>query len=197
MIPFLFYFPTSSCLPWTHPLQWTLNIVYLMEERFRLPNLDDGHIITSLITSTISSSSFNRKVSPSILWMFDNGSSSKMISLPLILFIKVSTATMKRIIASDGFGLHKLHSKPRCTCGSHILIVTTYNLARRNIYITSLCMHCGVNPEIAAHIFLHYSFTLELWASERNRLQLSSWPSTIASLWADWRLSNISRTEVN
>ena len=79
----------------------------------------------------------------------------------------------------------------------HERFLTADNLIKRGIHITTPCILCGVNPETVAHIFLLCSFTLELRASKRDRLGLSSWPSSFASFWRDQRLSNIPRSEVN
>jgi len=76
----------------------------------------------------------------------------------------------------------------------HECLLTTHNLIKRGVHTTLICPLCGVNPKIVCHIFLHFPFTLALWAPERGRLWLSSWPS-IASLWDDWRLSNIVRSK--
>ena len=79
----------------------------------------------------------------------------------------------------------------------HEQLLTTDNLAKRSIFISSLCSLCGVGLEAAAHIFLYYPFVLDLWVSERSRLATSTWPSSIANLWRDWRLSSIPQSEVN
>jgi len=77
----------------------------------------------------------------------------------------------------------------------HERLLMAGNFAKRGI--TSPCIFCGVNPKIAVHIFLYCPFNLELWASNWNHLVLSFWSSSIASLWGDWRLSNIPHNEVN
>jgi len=79
----------------------------------------------------------------------------------------------------------------------HDRLLTMANLAKREIQISSPCLLCGVNLETAAHIFLHYPLSLELWASKRNRFVIFSWLFSIASLWGDWRLSNIPHNEAN
>ena len=70
-------------------------------------------------------------------------------------------------------------------------------LAKRGILTSSSCILCGAHSEIAAHIFLHCPFTLDLWGPERNSQALSSWPSSIANLWGDWRLGYIPNNEVS
>ena len=67
----------------------------------------------------------------------------------------------------------------------------------QGILTSSLYILCGAHSETAAHIFLHYPFTLDLWAPERNRLTLSSCPSSFANLWGDWKLAYIPNNEVN
>jgi len=37
----------------------------------------------------------------------------------------------------------------------HDRLLTTNNLTKRDIHITSSCLICGINPETAIHIFLH------------------------------------------
>ena len=76
-------------------------------------------------------------------------------------------------------------------------LLTADNLTKRGIHITIPCMLFGVNRETVGHIFLHCPFILEFWALKRDHLALSSWSSSIASLWSDWKLSNIMRSEVN
>ena len=78
----------------------------------------------------------------------------------------------------------------------HDRLLTVDNLAKRGIHFSS-CLLCGVDSEITAHIFLHCPFNMELWVPERNRLALSSWPSFIATLWGDWRVTNIPHIEAN
>ena len=76
-------------------------------------------------------------------------------------------------------------------------LLMTDKLTKRGIHISSQCIFCGIDSETNAHIFLQCPLTLELWASERNHLAVSSWPTSIASLWDDWRLFNILHNEVD
>jgi len=88
--------------------------------------------------------------------------------------------------------LHRPLLKSRCTwLLYHDRLLTVDNVVKRDIHITSTCIFCGVHPETNAHIFLQCPLTLDLWVSERTNLALSSWPSSIAFLWGDWKLSNI------
>ena len=52
----------------------------------------------------------------------------------------------------------------------HDHLLTVDNLAKRDIHITSPRKLCGVHSETNAYIFLQCPLSLELWASERNRL---------------------------
>jgi len=79
----------------------------------------------------------------------------------------------------------------------HYRLLTADNLAKRDIHITSSCIFCGVNLKTSTEIFFHCPHTLKIWASERGRLALFSWPSSISSLWGDWRFSNIPCDEAN
>ena len=70
-------------------------------------------------------------------------------------------------------------------------------LAEKGIHISSTCSLCGVNTKTATHIFLHCSFTLELWAPKRTCFPSSSWPFSFTTLWSYWRPSNVSLIESN
>ena len=87
----------------------------------------------------------------------------------------------------------KVHMWP----SRHDRLLTADNLTKRGIHISSLCMFCGDDPKTNVQIFLQCPTTLELWTSEHNCLAISSWPTSIASLRDDWRLSNILRNEVD
>ena len=56
----------------------------------------------------------------------------------------------------------------------HYRLLTADDLAKRDIYITSPCVFCGVNSKTSAQIFLHCPYTLKIWMLERDRLALSS-----------------------
>ena len=58
----------------------------------------------------------------------------------------------------------------------HDHFLTTDNLAKSGLLISSPCLLCGANSKTTGHIFLHCPFTLELWEPEKNRLALSYCP---------------------
>ena len=184
MIPLPLCTVIYMCSSWILPQRWTLKFAYYMGEWFGLHNLkwwsiqnlsnDLNNLLTLLQTKNLS-------------------------SIPDIRHWKLKQSSLF-IINSLYRSLNCYHEESNCFwwiwtiqalsktkvhmwISFHDRLLTTDNLAERGRHITTPCILCGVNPETSGHIFLHCSFTLNLWAPKRARLSLFSWASSIASLW--------------
>ena len=162
-----------------------------------------GHHKTSRMILTTALLYSNWKTSPRPSWILDFENFSKMVSSKLIPFTGALPISEMKTIVPDEFVLHKLQKKIKV----HMWLAYDERVPndrqpcqKRDSHLFIVLTLRGKFGNHRAYLFptpLHIRTMRTRTYPSSTLLALSSWSSSITTIWGDWRLPHVPHNKAN